>query len=432
MKITNIKESGSNNTILWALKNGATIYGDDPLCSIINDELFYLVTFSDVTFFELFRLTQMYRDKLKVIEEKVAEVPARNVLAEAFPGSYAPDEKEPDKNIPMLEIAEHSIQMFLNLALQMNTDNDIITPGASRLFLPMISRRFDVQVPVSFYDFVTSFKDEKEASELFNSSYPSNLNSQIVESEFHNVRMRLELAFVKATSILKYDERYDTYLKMTKYAPLKKGITNRLYKFNLLAFTKYDNISRGECRCNMFNADKNVTTKVMQHMARIKTPLKVEFIVQLPIQYMQIIENDFSPEEVGIIYESSMSNIIEGDIIYDDFITPDWNVESEDEEDQAKTKEYMNAISAYKQRITEANQTTLNSITILLNNGVDTDITSAFSMLPSIYTTKALLILNTEYADKYINIFDPLLADMFQEMMDFAAKIEDDIKKSIK
>lgn len=432
MKITNIKEAGCNNTLLWALKNGATIYGDEPLCSLINDELFYLVTFSDVTFFELFRLTQMYRDKLKILEEKIAEVPDRNKLAESFPGSYTPDEKNPDKNIPMLEIAEHSIKMFLNLALQMNTDNDIITEGASRLFLPMISRRFDIQIPVGFMDFVTSFKDAKEAAELFNESYPSNINTQILESEFHNVRMTLELLFVKGTSILKYNERYDKYLQMIKYAPLKKGITNRLYKFNLLGFTKYDNVTRGECRCNMFNANKDVTAKTMQHMARVKTPLKVEFIVQLPIQYMQILENAFSREEIDIMYESSMSNIIDGNIVYDDFVSPAWDVESEDEELQAKTKEYHNAISAYSQRINEANQTTLNSITILLNDGIDTDVTSAFSMLPSVYTTKALLVLNTEYADKYINIYDPMLSDMFQEMMDFTTNIEDDIKKSIK
>jgi len=112
MKITGIKEAGCNNTLLWALKNKATIFGDEPLCSLINDELFYIVTFSDVNLFELFRLTQIYREKLKIVRENQAEIPSREILAEMFPGSITIDNKEEGseettKSIPKLEVAEH-------------------------------------------------------------------------------------------------------------------------------------------------------------------------------------------------------------------------------------------------------------------------------------------------------------------------------------
>ena len=435
MKITGIKEAGCNNTLLWALKNKATIFGDEPLCSLINDELFYIVTFSDVNSFELFRLTQIYREKLKILRENQAEIPSREILAEMFPGSITVDNKEEGseettKNIPKLEVAEHAASMFYNLALQMFSDNDIITEGAGRMFLPMLARRYDIQIPISFMDFVLSIKDETEAAKIFNESYPSNLTEQIIENELSSVKIRLDMAFVRSTSIIKYDERYNQLLKLVKYDPLKKGITNRLYKFSPLGFTKYDNIGRGQLRCNFFNADKDVTAKTMKQMASTRTPLKLEFMVQLPIEYMQILENYFSRDEIDIMYESSMADIIDGGLTYDDFVSPVWDLESTDEDDVVKTKNYNNAISAYNQRINEANQITLNSITLILgSNDEFVDITSTFAMLPSIYTTKALLVLNMENATKYTNISDPLLSDMLQEMVNFGENIEKELQE---
>lgn len=435
MKITGIKEAGCNNTLLWALKNKATIFGDEPLCSLINDELFYIVTFSDVNSFELFRLTQIYREKLKILRENQAEIPSREILAEMFPGSITVDNKEEGseettKSIPKLEVAEHAASMFYNLALQMFSDNDIITEGAGRMFLPMLARRYDIQIPISFMDFVLSIKDETEAAKIFNESYPSNLTEQIIENELSSVRIRLDMAFVRSTSIIKYDERYNQLLKLVKYDPLKKGITNRLYKFSPLGFTKYDNIGRGQLRCNFFNADKDVTAKTMKQMASTRTPLKLEFMVQLPIEYMQILENYFSRDEIDIMYESSMADIIDGGLIYDDFVSPVWDLESTDEDDVVKTKNYNNAISAYNQRINEANQITLNSITLILGSKDEfVDITSTFAMLPSIYTTKALLVLNMENATKYTNISDPLLSDMLQEMVNFGENIEKELQE---
>lgn len=298
------------------------------------------------------------------------------------------------------------------------------------MFLPMLARRYDIQIPISFMDFVLSIKDETEAAKIFNESYPSNLTEQIIENEVSSVRIRLDMAFVRSTSIIKYDERYNQLLKLVKYAPLKKGITNRLYKFSPLGFTKYDNIGRGQLRCNFFNADKDVTAKTMKQMASTRTPLKLEFMVQLPIEYMQILENYFSRDEIDIMYESSMSDIIDGGLTYDDFVSPVWDLESTDEDDVLKTKNYNNAISTYNQRINEANQITLNSITLILDSNDEfVDITSTFAMLPSIYTTKALLVLNMENATKYTNISDPLLSDMLQEMVNFGENIEKELQE---
>lgn len=427
MKVTNIKESGSHNTLLWALQKNAQVYGDIPLCSIINNELFYLVTFSDVNFFELFRLTQQYREKVRIIEEKVVCIPPRSELAQYFPGSF----EDNGKKVPNLEMAEYAMQQFVNLALQMNADSDIIRPSASRLFIPMLARKFDVQIPVSFFDVVSSIKNEEEAAKLFNDKYPENLNEQVLENSENGILMCLEMMFVKSTSILKYNETFDKYLTKMKYYPLKSVKTEKLYKYALVGFFKYDNISRGEVRVNLLQPDEAKLGEQLKTIGILETPMKIEFMIQLPIQYMMMLENYFSPEELFITYESSMARIIDESIDYKDFVSPEWDTDQPDnlnEEQTAIINEYNNATSAYHQRIDESNTNTLNVINMLLTQkDVDIDVTSAFSMLPAIYATKAMIVLNLEYAEKYVNIYDPLLAEMFQDMLSMAERITEDV-----
>ena len=431
MQITNITESGCNNVLLWAIGNGADVKEDLPLQSVVNDELFYQITLSDVNFFELFRLTQMYREKLRIVYENKAEVPPRTELVKLFNGTYIPDETKPDTKAHLAECVEHVTQNFLNLALQMSADDDIIKPSAVRLFLPMITRKFSVQIPVAFTDLVNSITPE-EAGMLFNSNYPNTLQ-EIINTENHNFKVKFSLAFIQATWILKYDNRYDKYLKITKYSPLKNSpsISDKLYKFGLLGFYKYNNVTRGQVRCNLFNLDVESETfeSKLKTIASIKTPLQVEFAVQLPIQYMQMLENSYSREVLDIQYESSMTNIIDSGIIYDDFITP---VKTEDTEEVVDT-EYenaMNNIEAYRVRITEANQLILNTISMLLNNDGDIDTTSVFSMLPSIYNTKAVITLNMDHIDEYKHNSDPLIAEMLSEMISNANEILSDINNA--
>ena len=104
MKITDIKEVGCNNLLRWAIKNGADLKRDTALISLINDETSYMVTFDDITFFELFRLTQMYRDNLAIIATKPAELPSEEDLRYRFPGEYV-DPKEEKHHIPYAKAA---------------------------------------------------------------------------------------------------------------------------------------------------------------------------------------------------------------------------------------------------------------------------------------------------------------------------------------
>lgn len=424
MRIIDIKESGASNTLMWALSNGANVREDMPLTSLINDETFFLVTLSDVNFFELFRLTQMYRDKIRIISEHQAYIPTDDTLEELFPGNHEIEEK----CISLADVAKHAITNFINLTSQMSSDDDIITPGAIRLFLPMITRKFDIQIPVSFIDFIESMNEE-EGARLFTPDYPGTLK-EIVEADVHGVKTLLSMGFIKATQILKYDTRYDQYLKSIKYMPLKSYQQgSKLYKLALLGFFKKDNISRGETRCSLFKANQPLITNALKRLARLNTPVELDFAIQIPIQYMQLIENSFGREVLTIQYESSMSSIIDGGLNYEDFKTYDVPVDIDTEEGQTAIQSHNNSIEAYRVRITEANQILLNTIPIMVNPENDVDITSVFAMLPSMYTAKAVITINSENIQKYIAHSDPVISAMFQEMQDVANGVNEDIRK---
>lgn len=433
MNILSIKESGSNDILRWAISSGAEVKKDFPLISVVNNDLFYTVQLSDVNFFELFRLTQLYRDKIRILDEKKAEVPDQNELMKYFDGTYCPDKNDSEKKAPLYEIVEYAVTNFINLALQMNSDNDIIKTNAARLFIPMISRKFDIQIPVSFVDFVESMTED-EASEVFNNLYPQTLD-QILSKETHGVKTMLQCLFVKSTATISYNKRYSQYLKITKYGALNTyNNQNTLYRFALIGCFKYNSITKDEIRFGFFNPDQKKIGDVLKKLAFSNEPLKIEFVVQLPIQYMQILENSFSAEDLPTLYESCMSDIIDGGLNFNDFNT--WE-DGDNEEETVKTPEYevkvekmKNEILAYKTRIAEANNITLSAIPILLENPDNADGTNTFAMLPSAYTTKAVLVLDMTKKDKYLNASDPLIAEMFTEMLKTAEKIIEDINSS--
>ena len=169
MRVVSIKESGSNNLLRWAISKSTSFYKDESLCNMINNELYYIVELENINFFELFRLTQLHRNYLRILDEKQAECPSTEELSLYFPGMYRSEESNDEVNKSSL--AEFAINSFINLALQMNSDDDIINFKAMRLFLPMISRKFNVQIPVPFYKLLDNIKPE-DIGKIFNQNYP--------------------------------------------------------------------------------------------------------------------------------------------------------------------------------------------------------------------------------------------------------------------
>jgi hypothetical protein len=427
MKLTEIKEAGANNILMMAINNGASIKEDTPLISLINNELFYLVTLEDVNLFELFRLSQSFRDKIRIINEKPADVPSPEELKISFPGESVVSDNGTDTSVNLSDAAKHVIMNFINLTSQMNTDDDIISTGAARLFLPMMSRKFDIQFPMSFIDLIDSMSKE-ESARLFTKDYPNTID-EILTEQSHGVKTMISLGFVQLTSILKYNERYDKLLKTIKYSPLKSQQTSKMYKMSLLGFERRDNISRGMQVCSLFNANQSTLESAMKRMSRLKTPLELKFVVQMPIQYMQLLLNSFSSDILPIIYESSMTTILDDGLVYEDFKSSQFE-NDESEEGMKKLEEHNEAISAYRTRITEANQIMLNILPVLIKSETDVNITHVFSLMPSLYMATAVISYNTEYSKKYLEHTDPLIVEMFQEMDDISRGVIEDINKT--
>lgn len=426
MRVGTIKPSGCSNTLNWALANGADIRSDISLQGLINEELFYLVEFKHVNFLELFRLTQAYRNRIRILNEYPSEVPAKTELINLFPGTLDVGDEEGSQT-NTADVAEFVANSFVNVALQMTSDSDVIRPSTCKLFIPMICRSYDVQIPISFLDVIQSMTDV-EYAETFNEHYPDTL-SVIPENPTHGVITMLRLGFLKATTILKYNARMDKYLNYVKYSPLKVSKTdNRLYKLNLSGFHKYDNLSRGECRFSMFNLDKDSITPTLRHMNALKTDLEIEFVVQLPIQFMQSLEYRFDSDILKITNESSMSTIIGNGMVFNDFVAPEYV-----NDDQSKVEEHTNAVSLYKTRLAEANQLTVNCIgQILKDEEIEVDYTSAFALLPSIYMTNAILTLKVKDLPELIAGVrsDEVLSALFFDIDSIAKSVISDIESA--
>ena len=429
MRIKDIKEAGCNNILKWAISNEADILGDSALISLINDELFFLVTLENINFFELFRLTQMYREKLRIINSSTVEIPPRTELASIFNGQTLsnPD----DENSPVItyaELAENAITSFINLATQMKVDEDIIHNNAIKLFIPMICTQYEVQIPVAFADML-QFLTPKEADDLFTKTYPETLEN-IIEDNSHSFQRMVGIAFSKSTEILKYDKQYDVMVKTLKYSFLKKYEKDTLYKFHLIGFSKKDNILRSEIRVNLFKPDPKQMQDAMKKMARLKTPLEVEFAVQIPLLYLQELENQYSREIFPILYESSMSQIIENSIVYNDFQLLEYQDEELTEEQAKQLEERENAISAYKIRITEANEILWKTIHLLLDKSENVHPTSVFALLPSIYSSNFVINIDEKSIDLFLKDVNNPLHPMFEQMKEIIKNLSTEIKKS--
>lgn len=434
MTITNIKETGANNILMWALKNHANIQADENLQRLISDETFYLVTFSDVNFFELFRMTQIFRNDLRIINERpvTVDLPPRKELLERFNGVYHPDQDDPDKTLPLYELVEHALTGFMNLSLQMQADDDIISQSGRLLFIPMMCRRFDIQIPISFMDIAYAM-DDKEFAEFFSSDYPHNINN-FIKVDGHGIKTRLMSAFVKSVAIVKYPDQYRKYLYATKYFPVSKQEGTGLYRAGLLGFHQRDPVGRGIISGNFFQFDPNTlghTLKSLAGMHRANTQLELDFAIKLPLQHMQILENSYEPSELRITYESDMSSIIQDGLSFHDFkMPPDVDPESDDPENVERVEKFNNSVDGYRLRIAEANKNSLNVLSILLENEGDVDIPSAFAILPSLYPTKAVITFEARNILRFINNPDPVISEMFRHISSITSGVMNDIAKS--
>ena len=422
IEIAKIKEAGSSNVLLWAIENKADIKSDSELKAIINNDLSYRVTLRNVNMFEVFRLVQEFRNELNIVEHHSVCVPPANVLAEKFPGAFT-DPDDPTKQMPLYEVAEHAITKFNNIVQQMATDTDIIRPMAAKMFIPMAARQFDVEIPISFWDLANACTPE-ESKELFNSEYPSTLQT-ICEHEDHSVSQMIRMLFVKMTSVNKVNERLEKYVDYIKYAPFNKIDSAEMYKLHLVGFHKYSPALHSTVTCSLFNVNQDEITKKLALMSMISTPLIIEFAIQMPIQMMLTLQNLIGRDMLNVACESSIVSILQQGIIFNQSVTPDV-----DFPDDTAEADFNNAVNAYRVRLTEANQFTINAINCIAESGIH-DMSSVMSLLPSMYVTRAVVRVKSTDLHEIARLCSATsISGLVKNMIDTADKIEADIRSA--
>jgi hypothetical protein len=220
--------------------------------------------------------------------------------------------------------------------------------------------------------------------------------------------------------VINYSTKYDQYLNIVKFSPLPTQETSpTLYQIGLVGWHKYDPVSHGERRFVLFNSKKESIESGIKMIKSINSPLYVDFAVRLPIEYMQVLQNIYSDDELHISYNSSISTIISDGIRFNDFTFP-----YHDEDDVEGNQNDLNRIDGYRTRIAECNQATLNTISLLSKNKENVDKTLQFSLLPSLYTSRCIISVNYNNLENYIgNTTDEILDDMFKDIITLARKI---------
>lgn len=396
MKVTKIVESGTNNLLQWAIRNNANIKNNLPLASLINDELVYLATIEDVNFYELYKLTQMYRTHLKVCGINRSKMPTIGALESAFPNKS--------------EAVRKTLEMSNGLIAQMNSDSDIIPSAGTRLFIPMIMMTYTVQIPWSFIDFISTLTDE-EAAKVFSTDYAQQLDNILVT--IPNTGYGILNAIVRNVQNTRYNPKYEKLVKVTKYSTLQE-YPEQLFQIGLVGFSKFNVLTHGETRCNMFEAEHRTFTDNMKAMARLSSPLMVDVAIQLPLFYMQILESSYFPEDVRISYRSSIDNILDNGMTYNNFVG------IEDSNNVAR-------IDNYRVRITEAN---LENLTMIkdLTTDKESDPVSTFALLPPLYRTNAVLTIDADKIDELTHNSDLVVSALFEHIREIINQVKNNLE----
>ena len=164
MEIFDIRESGSNALLKYALQHKVNPLKNQNFKNIINEEFHYFVTMGPVSFIELFQLLQVYRENptIRIMENNVIDVPPSMEL-KAY-GAIGNQVKESCEKAIAL-----SQQMFPNIPYEVAT-----------LYIPIACRSFNIRIPITFSDMIHSI-DADEYVKVFNDTYPHPDNFDILK-----------------------------------------------------------------------------------------------------------------------------------------------------------------------------------------------------------------------------------------------------------
>ena len=397
MEILSVKSSGSEELLSYCITKGVNLQRNATFAGLINDDMQYRFILNDINLFELFQLTQTYRTELKVHEEHQFQEPEENYL------QYYLGESKQSSAI---------IEKFIHLTNQMFVDKDIIDESVVSLFLPMITRRYKISIPISFEEIIHTLTDE-EYLRIYNTDYPSSLERL---PSFMSIKTKLASLLSRLSEPIAYTDKQYKVLKSLYYAKLKTRDENDMYRFGLLKFGKVDTVTGIKSFYHPSSIKKEEVKERLKLLPSMRSPMEMEFVIQIPIYHMQILLNIFGNDILQVAYPSSIKSIIENGMNFKNIKSIVFKNEKE------------NLLSEYSLRITECNQLLLEMISQLIKNSGGEYETVIFSLLPSLYMTNAVIRVNENDLDQMVeNPSNRLLWELFTQLKGISNKILSDI-----
>lgn len=433
MKISNIRFHGNHNILDYAIANEADILHDNDLISIISQDTSVSITLKDVQFFELFPLLCRYRDKITIHSESDFSMPTSEFLNKHFP-KYKNDE---GKMTPVSKMVQMVIDNFFNLHLQMKADANIISPFGASLFIPLMCRTSEIEIPISFEDLMIPIREaenaklenpsaeESEIVKLFdNPNFSLDMLSKALIEESLNkpnnpttIFNQLMLAINRMVYI---DDRKMEFSHMDnlnnafRYSLLPKNPTDKLYSFAPIGFFKIDrNIKHS---VNFFKGNQEDLNNKIDVICHIDSPLFVQFVASMPLLFMSALLR-VSPDTIQIDSIGSNYTIISNGIRTNNFTLP---IDNSDGSINHTTEN----ISAYIARIEHAHSVAFNTIKALLDS-MNSYPTLLMNVLPPIYSNRCLITIDSEKIQGVKA--SPLNIEMLADMI----KVIDGLKSTI-
>lgn len=439
MQIQKVEIQGNDNFLRYAIKNHADLYNDYDLLDFINGDTIVMVTLDDINFYELHRLTHFYRKKIRVIEECPIGDVSLDYFEQIIPGEI--QSKTTGEVIKLAQIAKDACDGFMNIALQMEADEDIIPSWAGRLFIPMIYRRFKVMVPISFFELIKALQGSRIANVFEDENYQEKLAHALFTSEGLEVLNKLLIGF-SALIYNNLDSNHTTQLaKIFLFQGLGSNKSNKLYHYTPIGFSRYNEFTGLEHRVRFFNGNPEKISEDIKVISNLDTPLRVQFAVELPIHQLQVLERTFTQDELEVDYLSSPSELIQTPIRFDDFIIPESTLDSDSRKSQDSIVHHRAAISAYRDRIKLASDNTIAASAIVLNPGAETRSSlitpsgsTVIALPPAIATIRGSVSLKplngTSNISKYTSVNDDLNKSMLSEMIQTVAEINESLRQT--
>lgn len=367
MEIFDIRESGSNALLKYALQHKVNPLKNQNFKNIINEEFHYFVTVGPISFMELFQLLQVYRENptIRIMENNVIDTPSPMEL-KAY-GAIGNQVKE-------------SCEKAIALSQQMVSD---IPYEVASLYIPIACRSFNVRIPITFSDMIHSI-DADEYSKVFNDTYPHQDDFDILKKSksLMNAIGRMIAQHEPVTYNVKTNMIYDSIL----YKPLQNDANNTIYKIDLSRYGKLDPITSG-----MFWYDENIIGEpapnaVASRLKKYRTPLQASYVVQMPIYMLKELMLTYSADEMNISYISGINHMAAQNIPLDNI---EWNSDTIE-------------LSKYKSRILDVYSELMTLISLASEDPLMGNF-YRFNMMMGITPATAIITISEDHTKQYIS-----------------------------